>query len=300
MKPNHDFNAHAVAVNHCPELLRPSSATDQREALLGEFAHGLCRDLAERLEPLLAGTLPSVQAQAPEVLTAKALLREAGEPQAHFRIDDETPGLRMIASIRVVQALSLTEFMFGGSGEGTAGEGTEQCLPHSAILVIEQVVAQFSEAIRSLLDGVTGQSVAAGRQISLVTHPLRNPPFPPGDYCLAWPITIAINENTQWTIRLAVLERRLIELLSLSHARGEGAPEPANPIANLGHIPLRLAAMVAQFDLPLSRLGRLAVGDVLPIAPAREIPLQIGGRVLAHGQLGAIDERCALRLSRLN
>lgn len=300
MKYNHDFSAQAIAVNHCPELLRPSTAADQREALLGEFAQGLCRDLAERLAPLLAGVLPSVEAQAPEVLTATKLLRGAGEPPAHFRIDDEALGLRMIASIRVAQALSLTEYMFGGSGEGAVGAGHEDSLPHSAQLVIEQVVAQFAEATRAFLDGATGQSVAAGQQISLVTHPLRNPPFPPGDRCLAWSITIAINENTQWTIRLAMLERRMLELLAQSHVRAEGAPQPANPIANLGHIPLRLAAMVAQFDLPLSRLVRLAVGDVFPIAPVREIPLQIDGRVLAHGQLGAIDERCALRLSRLN
>lgn len=300
MKPNHDFTAQAIAVNHCPELLRPSSAAAQRDALLGEFAHGLCRDLAERLALLLAGEIPLVETKAPDLLSAKSLLRGAGDPHVHFQIDDETLGLRMIASIRVAQALSLTEYMFGGSGDGTASEGTGQSIPHSAILVIEQVVAQFSEATRAVLDGATGQSAADGRRISLVTHPLRNPPFPPAEICLTWPITIAINENTQWSIRLAVLEPRLLELLAQSHAWAEGSPEPAHPIVNLGHIPLRLAAMVAQFDLPLSRLAKLAVGDVLPIAPAREIPLQIDGRVLAHGQLGAIDERCALRLSRLN
>lgn len=300
MKPNHDFTAQAIAVNHCPELLRPSSAADQRDALLGEFAQGLCRDLVERLAPLLAGEIPSVKTQSPEILPAKALLRGEGEPQAHFRVDDEMLDLRMIASIYVAQAMSLTEYMFGGSGEGTAGEGIEQSIPHSAILVIEQVVAQFSEATRAFLDDAAGQSAADGRRISLVTHPLRNPPFPPAEFCLTWPITIAINGNTQWSFRLAVLECRLLELLAQSHAWGEGSRELANPIASLGHVPLRLAAKVAQFDLPLSRLVELAVGDILPIAPAREIPLQIDRQVLAYGQLGAIDERRALRLSRLS
>lgn len=300
MKPDHDFRPQAIAVIHCPELLQDSSAGGQRAALLDEFAKGLCRELAIRLAPLLAGVLPVVEALPPETLTAKALLRGTGEPQAHFLIDDSEPDLRMVASIGMGEALSLTEFLFGGSGENTQEATPDAELPRSCVLALEQVVAQLAQATREHITGASDQSAIKAGAVSLVVNPLRNPPLPPGDCCLAWPISIAVDATTRWTIRLAALEGALVERLVRGHARDRNPPDPDRAIAGLGHIPLRVAATVAQFDLPLSRLARLAVGDVFAIATVREIPLQIDGQVLAHGQLGAIEDRCALRLSRLN
>src|SRR3546814_16169189 len=86
--------------------------------------------------------IPSVKTQSPEILPAKALLRGEGEPQAHYRVDDEMLDLRMIASIYVAQAMSLTEYMFGGSGEGTAGEGIDQSIQQSAIRTEESRVGE--------------------------------------------------------------------------------------------------------------------------------------------------------------
>lgn len=300
MKPDHDFRPQAIAVNHCPELVQDSSAGGQRTALLDEFAKGLCRELAIRLAPLLAGVLPVVAALPVETLSAKDLLRGAGETQAHFLIEDHEPDLRMVASIGVGQALSLTEFLFGGSGETTQEGMPDAELPRSCVLALEQVVAQLAWAARESITGAIDQSAIKADAISLVVNPLRNPPLPPGDCCLAWPISIAVDATTRWTIRLAGLEGALVERLVRGHARNRIPPDRDAVIASLGHIPLRVAATVAQFELPLSRLARLTVGDVFPIATVREIPLQVDGQVLAHGQLGAIDERCALRLSRLN
>ena len=51
-------------------------------------------------------------------------------------------------------------------------------------------------------------------------------------------------------------------------------------------------------QMPLSRLATLEVGDVLPVAVARSVPLWAGERAIAAGAAGALDDRVALRLTQ--
>ena len=50
------------------------------------------------------------------------------------------------------------------------------------------------------------------------------------------------------------------------------------------YLPVR--SVLARPTMQLSELSRLAVGDILPVAPTDNVPLIVGDRVFAHGSIG--------------
>jgi flagellar motor switch protein FliM len=49
---------------------------------------------------------------------------------------------------------------------------------------------------------------------------------------------------------------------------------------------LPVRSVLARPTMQLSQLARLAVGDILPVAPTDNVPLIVGDRVFAHGSIG--------------
>ena len=62
--------------------------------------------------------------------------------------------------------------------------------------------------------------------------------------------------------------------------------------------PLPLHVVLAEVDLSLARLQTLAPGDRLPLTMGRQVPLMMGEKLVAHGSIGALEDRMALRLTR--
>lgn len=62
--------------------------------------------------------------------------------------------------------------------------------------------------------------------------------------------------------------------------------------------PARLQAILCRLSLPLSQMGQLGIGTVLPLPPdvLRDIALEAGGRVVAKAQLGKLQGMRALRV----
>ena len=50
--------------------------------------------------------------------------------------------------------------------------------------------------------------------------------------------------------------------------------------------------------IPLTALSRLTPGQVLPVTIARSVPLRIGSATIAHGTIGALDERVAVQITQ--
>jgi flagellar motor switch protein FliM len=51
--------------------------------------------------------------------------------------------------------------------------------------------------------------------------------------------------------------------------------------------------------MQLSELSRLAVGDILPVAPTDNVPLVIGDRVFAHGSIGEQNGGVAFKINQI-
>jgi flagellar motor switch protein FliM len=52
--------------------------------------------------------------------------------------------------------------------------------------------------------------------------------------------------------------------------------------------------------LPLSAISRLEIGQVLAVPVARMVPLRVAGRTVAHGSIGAVDDRVAVQITQLS
>ena len=95
----------------------------------------------------------------------------------------------------------------------------------------------------------------------------------------------------------------LIELFSYgerpaaARSRGPRAADPA--AAPFADLPLPLSALLVDMQVPLATISTLAPGVVLPVAVARAVPLRAGDAVLAHGTVGAQDDRVAIKLTRI-
>ena len=49
--------------------------------------------------------------------------------------------------------------------------------------------------------------------------------------------------------------------------------------------------------LPVSAIAALVPGQILPVTVARNVPLWIGETQIAHGTIGALDERIAVQIT---
>ena len=78
---------------------------------------------------------------------------------------------------------------------------------------------------------------------------------------------------------------------------GHSAPQhPTDePFADL---PLAVSAVLVDMSIPFSTLSALQPGQILPVAVARSIPLKVGGKTIAHGTIGAMDDRVAVQITQ--
>ncbi|QJB68024.1 FliM/FliN family flagellar motor switch protein [Parasphingorhabdus halotolerans] len=60
------------------------------------------------------------------------------------------------------------------------------------------------------------------------------------------------------------------------------------------YLPVR--SVLARPTMQLSELSRLAVGDILPVAPTDNVPLIVGDRVFAHGSIGEQNGGVAFKI----
>ncbi len=77
--------------------------------------------------------------------------------------------------------------------------------------------------------------------------------------------------------------------LNRPHLRDVNEIDPiwkANLKDSVEQIYLPVRSVLARPTMQLSELSRLAVGDILPVAPTDNVPLIVGDRVFAHGSIG--------------
>ena len=74
--------------------------------------------------------------------------------------------------------------------------------------------------------------------------------------------------------------------------------KPGIAEAPFADIPLTLRAVLVDMAVPFARLAGLAPGDVIPVSVARTVPIAAGGQTIAHGTVGALDDRVAVQLTK--
>lgn len=305
MRMAHDFTSVRVAAQHCRELTERGPRPEERAVLLTAWRRDLARILAEELSGLLSGDRLDVSVSEPESLPGREVLGRIGPIAANALLRCGVQAETALLAFDFATAVAMTERSFGG--EGAVSLSAPEQLPRSAALLIDEIAATIAQAITraSLGDGALPAGAAlTGEVIVRSETAARLKPFDPEGAALLFTLTIANREGCEWRALLAVAAERMERLLP---APGRGpAPgvrrprrDPANAaVAPFAAIPMPLHVVLAEIDLSLVRLQALAPGDVLPLAVGRQVPLMLGDRLLAHGSIGTLDDRMAIRLTR--
>lgn len=300
MKPLRSILAERPLAQHCPELLGSTHSRRDRKQAIAEWLEEACGRLAEELRPLLIGGRLRAGASDVSAQTAGSLEMGAGRSEVHFLATPSGtaagPAPRLLVSLDNQTALVLTDRLFGGPGQILAEAPT--ALPDSANLALERIVQALARALAPMAEAEPPPHVAWHHNLA------RLEAFPRGDYCLNWTVTVAQDGHPDWDFALVVLEadvHALVDGGQLGAAPvGMVAAEAAALREPFAGIPLELKAVLAELRLPVSQLATLSPGQVIPLAPRREVPLQLGSQVIGVGAVGTFDECVALRLTRLN
>lgn len=301
MRMAHDFGVAGVAAQHCAELLaRGRPRPEEREAQITAWRRALAQDLGEGLGALLGGDRLRAEVSAPEWLLGSEALTRIGPVAANCLLrcgtaGDSSEGGEFLLSVDHATVLALAERSFGG--EGRLGEPSLDPLPRSVLLLCDEVAALVAGGLaRARLGGDAG-----GEVIIRSENAARLRALDPARQAAWFTIRLADKRGVEWRMSLALAANRLDDLLPPAGAAtpaAQAAPK-TDPAMLFGGIPLGLCAVLAEFDLTLGQLGRLAPGDTFPLPMPRHVPLRIGEALVAHGSIGTVDDHLALCLTQV-
>lgn len=296
MKHARAFIAERRAAQHCAELLRRGPQPSELLPALTRAGERLARLLAAALAPLTGGEAPEVRAEAATRGTADDLGRLIAPLAASSLLALPAHGTPLLVSLEAGAVLRQVDRAFGGKGE--APEPLPDAFPLSAQLMIGRLEALVAAQLARALG--TAEPLAPLRREGSLTELA---PFDP-----AAPLAIQCFEVCEglrgpWKLVIALPLAALTELFShgerpaAARSRGPRAADPA--AAPFADLPLPLSALLVDMQVPLATISTLAPGVVLPVAVARAVPLRAGDAVLAHGTVGAQDDRVAIKLTRI-
>lgn len=275
---------------HCAELLGAGPTMDELAPALSLLGEKLARVLPAGLARLSGGEPPLVRAALPVGCTLASLLEEAGTLAAHALLGLGTARLPLLATFAAEPVLRLVDRAFGGRGV------VPRPLPERFPLSAELLIGRIEQAVADALTAAFGDGEA--RPLRRDTSLRQLDPFAPGEALLRLSLEIVEEGAEPWSLSLVFPQATLVAAFAgqrrPARAGTRAAPDPAGePFASM---PLDVTAVLVDMTIGFSRLSALKPGDVLPVAVARSVPLQVDGRTIATGTVGEIEDRVAVQI----
>lgn len=278
---------------HSSALLRPGPAAADVMAALGEATRRMARALRVPLGRLVGGDALTVTIEPPREASAGDLEDEFGW-QVFSAYQAEPGAVPLAGAIDTGAVLRIVDRAFGGNGE--MPRAMPRDLPLSADLMVQRIETLLGEALaRALVDPARLTIRALRRDTRFAAlHPF-------AATTRVALIDIAVTEGTRapWPIRLGL---PLAHLPALTGLTPEAPPRPrtgpADPLAApFATLELPIAARLVDTRLPLRVVSQMHVGQVLNLPITRAVPLITGATTLAHGTIGAVDDRVAIQIT---
>lgn len=280
---------------HDPVLVRSGPAASEVLAALARANERLARGLRGAIAPLLGGKVPSVEIATTPDVSADELQR--ADLCAYSLYAAGPAGTPVATVIEGATVLRLVDRAFGGPGEEPSSIPRE--LPLSGELMVQRIEAILATQLAAALGPGAGPLRPLRRDSSLAQ--LR--PFAPGTRLALVTITVREAGRMAWDIVLALPAAALAALTGVDERSARAAArarKTADPLSEpYAALPLEVSAVLVDVPMPLSVISRLEVGQVLAVPVARAVPLRIGDRTVAHGSVGALDDRVAIQITQL-
>lgn len=295
MKPERIFIAERPLAQHCPELLRPAPVAGELLPSLARLGDKLARTLAAGLANLSGGEAPVVRCHAPRECRMAELADDIAPLAANCIMTPETRDAPFLASVEATAVLRMVDRAFGGKGH--VPSPLPEVFSHSAELLIVRIESIVAAAASAALSTQAGGAIRALRRDSSLAQLA---PFT-GEAQLA-ALTLDIHEAgaaAPWKLTLAFSLATLTELFGDNQPKAGTAPRvDHNPAEEpFGEMPLPVTAILVDMRIGFSQLANLRVGDILPVAVARSVPLKVGDKTIAHGTIGEMDDRVAVQIT---
>jgi flagellar motor switch protein FliM len=295
VKPERVFTAASVAANHAPCLQGRAAAPEMLLTQLERLGETMARLLAPLLAPLCGGEEPLLRVIAPERQTEGALAAQIGPLAANALLAQSRSGDRILLSIDARAVMAQLDRAFGGSG--AMAEDLPRAIPRSADIFAQRLETLAAQALGTALglpDAEAPRIAARDAQYRMLA------PFPAGAELALLVFEIAEQGGgNPWRITLATRFAALPRLLGGQSRRAPTTGDSHSPLAEpFAGIRLPLEARLVDMPIKLSRLAGLKPGMTIPIALERQVPLRIGGAVVARGTVGEMDDRIALQITQ--
>lgn len=293
-----DFaNARPVA-QHCEELTARGPRPEERTEHLSAWCRDLAQELAGELGQLFSGGKLHVTMAEPEMLAGHKVFEKIGAVAVNCLLRCGARGQTALLSLDYATAVALTDCSFGG--EGNMPDQVPSQLPRSAAMLVEQ----FASTIAQVITLTNGSAERKWGDVLVRSESVtRLKPFGPEAKIALFRLTLAQGAFAEWEAWIAVESDRLDDLLPDIEPGAGRSTHPTGPSDGtsgpFAAMPMRVDAVLATVELSLAELEKLSPGDEIPITIPRDLPLLMDEQVLAHGQIGSLDNCMALRVTRL-
>ena len=313
MKPERAFIAERTLARHCPELLRQGPTRADLLPLLERMGGRLERKLADAFAPMLfsqqGAKPPLLHCARPRETDAGALMQSIAPLAANSLFAVGAGAAPLLVSIEAEPVLRMVDRAFGGKGEAPAP--MPKTFPMAAELMIARLEKLLAEQV-GLAIAALGPAGAGRTAGAPAITPLRRDgslamlaPFAASLPLIAMTIEVDDGSVLPWLVTIALPEPTLFALFGCA-APGSDAPARrqrrrpmASPTATpFADMPVEVVATLVDMQVPFAPIAGLAPGQILPVAVARAVPLSVADVAIAHGTVGALDERVALQLTR--
>ncbi|WP_225205643.1 FliM/FliN family flagellar motor switch protein [Novosphingobium huizhouense] len=299
MKPERSLVAERPIARHAAELVRQGPSAAELLPALARASERMARSLRGALALLLGGEPPLVDCGEPEDLVLGDIEARVPGLAAWSLYRVAGSGGRLLSAIDAEAVLRLVDRAFGGPGEAPHPMPRE--LPLSAELMVQRIESVFAAQFAAVANLRGPEPIAAVRRDSNLAQ---LEPYGPDARLAVLSFAITEAGRNPWEMRLAIPFAMLADFFGQADQASRKPARrsrPASPEdAPFGELPLPVSAVLVDVALPLAVLSALEVGQVLSVPIARSIPLRVADRTVAHGSIGAVDDRVAVQLTQLS
>lgn len=265
---------------------------------LDRLGEKLGRRLRAVLEPML-GAKPGVAIQ-PVQMVEFGSWRANAPAFASFGIYRVAP-LKGAVILRMDAGMvsALVDRFYGGSGS-RPGPARREFTPTEERLVA-RLSASFMDGMKEAwADTLALDPVLAGRETSAAYIVAAQA----SDQLAVQRFDVVLGE-TSWPVELLIPIAALRAVEHLLGATAHDENQLRDPVwrarlsRRMGQVRLPARTVLARPELTLTDLMQLSPGDVIPISIGRSLPLIVGNRVIAHGNIGERNGRAAFMIENL-
>lgn len=278
---------------HCAELLGTGPTLEELVPALSILGEKLARVLPAGLARLSGGEPPLVRTGMPMDCTLASMQAEIEGLAAHTLMAFGPGRLPLLATFEAAPVLRLVDRAFGG--RGVVPDPLPESFPLSAELLIGRIENTVAEALATVFGGREEHAV---RPLRRDTSLRQLDPFERREELLQLSLEIEEEGAEPWSLSLAFPQATLAAAMIVPRTgaravRGFTPDAGSEPFASM---PLAVTAVLVDMTIGFSRLSALKPGDVLPVAVARSVPLQVDGCTIATGTIGEVEDRVAVQI----